>query len=193
VRRHGGSELRRHDGTEVDRPLDPIAELYSNVYAEPPYNGGPLFTRERFLERTNRQKDNDGFTLVTAHTGGELDGFAFGFPFPPGGWWRGDTTPQPPAEILQPPKFAVIELVVRKTQRGQGLGRALMNELLDGRPEPYATLLAEPDAPARAMYRRWGWQQIATVQPADDAPRLRRVSKVGHSQSSIAAIWTEAR
>ncbi|BCB81223.1 hypothetical protein GCM10022251_62850 [Phytohabitans flavus] len=167
-----GSQLRRHDPAEVDRLLDPIVELYSEVYAEPPYNGGPLFSRERFLDRTNRQKDNDGFTLVTAHTGSELDGFAFGFPFPAGGWWRGATTPQPPTEILHVPKFAVIELVVRKTRRGHGLGHFLMNALLDGRPEPYAMLLAEPDAPARTMYQRWGWQQVAAVQPADDAPWL---------------------
>lgn len=169
---HDGTELRRDDGEHVDRLLEPIAELYGEVYAEPPYNGGPLFTRERFLERTTRQKSNDGFTLVSAYTGPELQGFAFGFPFAAGGWWRGITTPQPSAEILQALKFAVIELVVRKTQRGHGLGRALMTALLGGRTEPYATLLAKPDAPARTIYQRWGWQQVATVQPTDDAPRL---------------------
>jgi GNAT superfamily N-acetyltransferase len=165
-----GVELSHHDGADIDATLDEIADLYERVYAEPPYNGGPLFSRTRFLERTDTQKTAAGFSLVVARAAGELAGFSFGFTFGAGRWWGGKTQPAPPADVLEPAKFAVIELVVGKPWRGQRVGRALMTSLLAKRSEPYATLLSEPDAAARRIYEHWGWHHVADVQPADDAP-----------------------
>lgn len=165
-------EIRRHDGNAVDRLLGEIADLYEQVYAEPPYHGGPLFSRERFLERTNRQRRADGFELVTVRAGSALVGFSFGFTFAPGRWWRGQTLPEPPPEIVNASKFAVIELVVDQGWRGGGLGRELLTRLLADRPETYAMLLAEPTAPARQIYQRWGWRHVADVRPSTDAPRM---------------------
>jgi GNAT superfamily N-acetyltransferase len=165
-----GIDLTRHDGSDVDGWLDEIAGLYEVVYAEPPYNGGPLFSRMRFLERTNEQKTAPGFTLVTARAGDDLVGFSFGFTFGAGRWWGGTIRPQPAAEVLAPEKFAVIELVVAKPWRGRGLSSALMTMVLSDRPERYATLLSEPEAPARRIYEHWGWRHATDVRPADDAP-----------------------
>lgn len=167
-----GVALHRHTGADVDQLLDEIAELYEVVYAEPPYNGGSVFSRERMLERTRVQREASGFTLIAARQGDELVGFSFGFTFAEGCWWGGKTTPEPPADVLAPPKFAVIELVVAKSWRGRRLSTALMGAVLAGRVEPYATLLSEPDAPARRIYDHWGWQHVADVQPAEDAPYM---------------------
>jgi hypothetical protein len=120
----------------MDRLIGPIADLYESAYAEPPYGGGPLFSRERFLERTGRQRHNEGFEIVTAHDGDELAGFAFGFTFAPGRWWGGTTTPDPPTEAVDSATFAVIELVVGRAWRGRGIARGA-----DGRAA---------DRPARA-------------------------------------------
>lgn len=162
--------LTRHGGTDVDEMLDEIAALYEVVYSEPPYNGGPLFSRERFLDRTHSQKTAPGFELITARVGGELMGFSFGFTFDAGRWWGGRTEPPTSAEVMALPKFAVIELVVAKKWRGQGISSALMRTLLAERSEPLATLLSEPDAQARRIYEHWGWKHAANVQPADDGP-----------------------
>lgn len=170
-------EYRRGGGDDVVRLIGPIADLYEAAYAEPPYGGGPLFSRERFLERTGRQRHNDGFEIVTAHDGDELAGFAFGFTFPPGRWWGGATTPDPPIEVVDNSTFAVIELVVGPTWRGHGVARTLMDALLNGRPEPQAMLLSEPDAPARQIYKHWGWVHVADVRPADDAPAMHALVK----------------
>ena len=116
-----------------------------------------------FRRRFDRQVALSGFTLVTATADGDLAGFAYGLPFEAGKWWKGAIA-EPPESIKSPPKFAVVELVLCKPYRGKGLGRRLMDELLKDRPEPYATLLSNPKAPARQVYDRWGWRKVGTVQ-----------------------------
>ncbi|MCG5218315.1 GNAT family N-acetyltransferase [Streptosporangium sp. KLBMP 9127] len=143
-------------------------DAYEEIYVEPPYGGGPLFGRDRFRERTRGQVARPGFALVPAVDGPALAGFAFGFTMGAGRWWGGEAT-RPSDEILNAPKIAVIELILRKPYRGKGIGRRLLRELLDGRAEPYATLLSHPDAPAHDLYERWGWHVVATCRPAPDA------------------------
>ncbi|MEU0518176.1 GNAT family N-acetyltransferase [Streptosporangium sp. NPDC006007] len=146
----------------------PYVDLYEEIHAEPPYLSGPLYARERFIHRTAGQVRREGFTLVSAHDGPALAGFAFGLPFPAGRWWGGDASPGP-ANVVAAEKFAVIELGVHAAYRGRGIGRRLLEDLLTDRAAPYAVLLAHPDAPAHAMYRRWGWQVVGTVRPAPDS------------------------
>src|SRR4051794_34487946 len=98
--------------------LDEFAELYEQVYAEPPYGGGPKYSRDAFVSRTKDQLTRPGFTLITARTAGSLIGFTFGFEMTPGGWWANATPP--PAEIWRASKFAVIELLVAVVHRGEG-------------------------------------------------------------------------
>ena len=148
--------------------LDELATVYLEVYAEPPYNSGPLVSEDAFRGRTGRQAVRDGFTIITAREGRTLVGFSFGLPFAAGAWWAGAATP-PPGDVLAGEKFAVIELVVRKPWRGRGLGRRLLAELLAGRPEPFAILTAVAAAPARELYARWGWEQTGTAQHTPDA------------------------
>ncbi len=166
-------ELRRHDGTEALAMLDRLADVYQQVYSEPPYDSsGTMNERQTFLDRTTAQAQRDGFQLVTAHPHSALEeiaGYSFGLPFP--AWWRGASTEEP-AELDGVSRFAVIELIVHASWRGHGLGRALMDELLASRPEEYATLLSRPDTAARQMYRRWGWRKIDEVQPYADAPTM---------------------
>ncbi|WP_327047326.1 GNAT family N-acetyltransferase [Microbispora sp. NBC_01189] len=154
--------------TAADAFDDEYADVYMEIRAEPPYNSGPLYRRDRFLERTHTQAQNPGFTLVAAEDGDTLAGFAFGLPFPAGRWWGGETT-LGPAEVVAADKFAVIELNLREPYRGRGIGRRLLDELMSGRQESYAVLLSLPTAPAHAMYERWGWRVVGTCRPAPDA------------------------
>lgn len=168
----GDVEFVHYRGPEAARALsEEYADVYTEIYAEPPYNSGPLYSRGRFLERTGRQVHRPGFELLAAVDVDTraLAGFCFGFSFGEGGWWGGETT-EPPAEVLTAEKVAVIELVLRKAYRGRGYGKALLEAFLAGRPEPWATLLAHPAAPAHARYERWGWRKVGTVRPAPDAP-----------------------
>lgn len=146
-----------HDRRAALDLLDELADLYQQVYAEPPYNSAAKFSRPRFLDRTRDQALASGFRLVTAHRGRALAGFAFGFSMMPGAWWANASAP--PREVREGDKYAVIELVVSKPERGQGLGRRLLDKLLAGRPERYATLATVIEADAYEMYRRWGWKK----------------------------------
>lgn len=148
----------RLDGFEAIEPLEECADLYVQVYAEPPYNGAPKFSRDRFLSRTRRQMTSAGFTMVTARRDGVLAGFAFGFSMAAGSWWANASPPE--AEVLNAAKFAVVELVVDRRHRGKGLGTSLLRRLLQQRPEPYATLAAVIGSYAYDWYLRSGWRKV---------------------------------
>jgi hypothetical protein len=81
----------------------------------------------------------------------------------PGQWFNNPRT-EPPAEIKDRPKFAIMEWMVRKPYRQQGIGSKLLKTILSSRPEPYAILAANPDAPARQIYELLSWTYTGTTQ-----------------------------
>lgn len=160
----------RGDGEATLAMLDEITELYLQVHREPDQGSGPLYHEDAFRTRTRNQVQRDGFTIVWARSSAaDLVGFSFGVPLAAGQWWTGNASP-PPAQILESPKFAVIELMVRQEWRGRGLGRRLLDELIGERPEPYATLTTRTNTPIRRRYARWGWEQVGTAQHTPEAP-----------------------
>lgn len=151
--------LARHTGTAASALVSELGDVYADARAEPPYIGGELWSRDAFVARTTKQAADPGFLVVTGRVETVLVGFAFGLPFAAGQWFKHDTTP--PKPILDAPKFAVIELNVRQAWRNRGIGRVLLDALLDRRPEPYAILSNLPDTAARQMYERWGWRKVS--------------------------------
>jgi GNAT superfamily N-acetyltransferase len=140
------------------KELDELADLYARMYAKPPYNGGPKYSRHAFLSRIKEQMARPGFTLITAREAGALIGFSCGFQMSLYGWW-GNATQAPP-DVLRALKFAVIELLVDGCHRGRGIGGSVIEQLLTDTDEEYATLAARPDAAAHTMYLRWGWNAV---------------------------------
>jgi GNAT superfamily N-acetyltransferase len=151
------ADLSRHVGHIPLGMLDEMADLYERVYAEPPYNSAPKFSRTRFVSRTREQAMSQDFVLVAARRDRVLAGYTFGYPMPSGSWWVAASRPS--NGILASSKFAVIELMVDKPHRRKGIGRALLSGLLNGRPEPYATLAAVIEADAYGWYLRNGWRK----------------------------------
>lgn len=162
-------------GPERGRPLaGQLRDLYAEVYAEPPYCEGPELV-ERFARHLEDEWQRPGFAMVAALDGARLDGgrlvgAAYGWMMPAGRWFR-NATEEPPAEIRDADKFAVMEWMVRPAHRRAGIGRLILDRLLAGRPEPWAILAANPHAPAREIYRRLGWQPCGHTEP-DVLPRM---------------------
>lgn len=165
-------QIRHLDSTHILTIMDDLANAYQIAYSDDPDIGHSIYAREAFVERTSAQAKSPGFKFVAAYNGDQMAGFSFGLPFSAGRWWRGDSDTEPPPGIANSDKFAVIELAILPEFRSQGLATRLMRSLLDDRPEPYATLLADQHGHARSIYERWGWRAVQRLRPAPDVPPL---------------------
>ncbi|MFG1887504.1 GNAT family N-acetyltransferase [Micromonospora sp. NPDC049051] len=160
-----GLELRHHTADQAAGLIDRLVELYLMVYAD----GGEFHSEDRYRRQLAGHMQRDGWDLVTATVDGELVGYIYGFPLPAETrWWGGIHEPIPAGFTNEDGKrtFAISELMVAPDWRRRGIARSLHDELLAGRAEERATLLAEPgNAPAQAAYRSWGWRQVTKLRP----------------------------
>jgi ribosomal protein S18 acetylase RimI-like enzyme len=145
----------------VNAVVADLRGVYAAVFSEPPYHEGPAMA-DRFAGWLADESRLPGFRLVASYDGGQLVGFAYGYTKAPGDWWR--HADRPPVETIgAAEKFAVMEWAVLPSRRGKGIGRRLLEALLAGRPEPYATLAVNPASDARIIYERWGWRQVGST------------------------------
>ncbi|MPZ81754.1 MAG: GNAT family N-acetyltransferase [Actinophytocola sp.] len=152
------------DGEQAAQHRDELTELYTEVYAEPPYEWGQEHA-ELFAERFDGQRRQDGFTLVEACDQGQLVGMGFGVTLLPNTpWWQNLTTPvsKTITEEHSNRTFALVELLVRAPWRRQHVAETMHDLLLTDRVEERATLTVLPAAEAaQAAYRKWGWHRAA--------------------------------
>ncbi|WP_084265344.1 GNAT family N-acetyltransferase [Actinomadura macra] len=149
-------DIQHLDREATREQFSEIESLYAEAF--PRSDLGDYRARMRHL------LGSSGFEAVTAHLDATLTGFAYGGPLTAGSsWWNG-LVPAPPAGFTTETgrrTFAVIDLAVRSTHRGHGLGRRLLDELVAGRTEERATLATSPDEhEIQRMYRRWGWRHV---------------------------------
>jgi ribosomal protein S18 acetylase RimI-like enzyme len=167
-----GITFRLLAGDDVQGEHDPeLLALRAEVCGD---GQAPAEAAARRLRVRRRQP---GFVLAEARHGGYLVAYASGLPLRPStSWWKDLTTPLPADVTAEYPgrTFALTELLVRPSWRRQGIGRALHDLILGGRPEERATLTVPPGAQAaQAAFRAWGWRRIARTRgPAPGAPVL---------------------
>ncbi|HYN92565.1 MAG TPA: GNAT family N-acetyltransferase [Pilimelia sp.] len=161
-----GVVLAAYDATAARPLLDRLVEVYLEVYGD---TGDPFHAEDRYRRQLAGHLTAPGWRLVTAAVGAELAGYAYGFPLPAHSrWWEGLRTAVP-ANFTDEDgtrTFAVSEIMVRVRWRRRGVARALHDALLAGRPEPRATLLADPaNVPAQTAYADWGWRKVGRLRP----------------------------
>lgn len=154
-----------------------LTDVYARVYGVPPYAGDPFFAVETFESRLRGAFEMDGFELVTARLeDGTLAGYIHGVTLTTDRpWWvsLGDVAP---AEVRKAAEagdvFWLRELMVLPEETDQGIGRALHDEMVQGRAESWTTLTCITDnEPARSAYPRWGYEVLPrTIKHAEESP-----------------------
>lgn len=152
------------NGDVVGQHIDELAALYTEVYADPPYEWGDEHVA-LFKKWFDVQRRQDGFTFIEAREQDQLVAIGFGVTLLPNTpWWQNLTTPMGEAITQEYPKrtFALVELLVRAPWRRQHIAKTIHDLLLKSRIEERATLTVLPAAEAaQAAYRKWGWQTVA--------------------------------
>ncbi|WP_405787665.1 GNAT family N-acetyltransferase [Streptomyces sp. NBC_01367] len=167
------SRIRRQSGLTPDLRAT-IADVYAQVRAD--LLDHPNYRVDVFLERLDRHAAEPGWAVAVAYTSdGAAVGYAYANTVGPGDrWWKRMTVPVTPRFTARD-TVAVKEIGVIPAQRGVGLARRMHDALLDGRAEPYATLMVNPAAgegKVMRLYEGWGYREIGAVQPSPEAPWL---------------------
>ncbi|WP_329791120.1 GNAT family N-acetyltransferase [Lentzea sp. DG1S-22] len=141
-----------------------VFRLYRSGFAGPPYSE----TEEeiaRFTDgRFDRSMATPGAHGFVAWRGETVAGLVYGWPARgevPGdrGYALVHSCVAPHLHhLLRPPAFEVVELVVDPAHRRRGLGRLLLDRIVEGHAT--AWLGTHPDAPARRLYESAGWTVI---------------------------------
>ncbi len=163
------------DATLAGRRLEPICELYDEVFSQPPFlwlDDESELHRERLIGLLQ----DPTFGLVIARAGDELIGFGYGFSLAPDTtrWQRLDRSlPEDVAAEWPGRTFVLFDYAVRRTHRGQGIGRLVHDQLLGSRSEERATLTVQPTAlDTKRVYEHLGWRKLGQMEggPGAAAP-----------------------
>jgi ribosomal protein S18 acetylase RimI-like enzyme len=161
----GGRATAEENHEEICRLYDATFSVKPFVWIEP----------ESAEHSANlvRLREELTFGIALSMIGGRLAGFAYGYRLPVDhGWWDG--FPQPlDADVTaewEGRTFALIDLAVEASYRGQGVGKQLISLLLRGRSEERAVLSVQPVAVrTQEIYRHLGWRKVGRKGPLDDA------------------------
>lgn len=102
-------------------------------------------------------------TCLVGEIDGDILGFLYGFDLLAHNWWPQRITPAleeaGESQWLED-AFELAEIEVDPAVHGQGLGSALLHTQLDNMPQSRALLATHPDNPARALYHRFGFEEL---------------------------------
>lgn len=146
---------------------DTVELIHREAYADAIGRGDPFETGAAPMERFDAYRRQPGFSLVIVYADDEPAGQSWGWPLQDdASWWQYLVDPAPGFDTREDGRrtFALSELMVRQRWAGQGIGRALHDEILRGRGEERAVLLVRPDNErAYTLYRRWGWRRVGAL------------------------------
>lgn len=156
--------IERLYGSEAAAVEDELRLIYTEAFAEPPYDKTEQDADNNF-RRFRSQVNKAGFRAVLARTAdGEPAAMAYGYPLSANtGWWDTLIEPVPDAMRREDGRrtFGLFELAVRSRWRRAGVATALHRALLADAPEDRVLLNTRPEADAaQAAYRAWGYRQV---------------------------------
>jgi ribosomal protein S18 acetylase RimI-like enzyme len=147
---------------DLVRRLDDVVSVYGEAMG---YRSELLHTRRGYIASHVRRS---GFRAVaTLTTEGRLVGFGYGYLGGPGQWWHDQVRsalPEPARERWLTDSFEVVELHVRPSAQGHGVGARQLRALL-AMADGTTVLLSTPEADeqrsrAWRLYRRFGFADV---------------------------------
>ena len=162
-----------------------LLDIYRSVFTGPPYRESEATVRQ-FGRALTEHVSRPGFKFVVALAGNgaasanrpaeDVAGFAYGYTSRPGQWWYDAVTnrlDQAVNATWMDDPFEVVELAVRPSYQGQGIGGRLHDALLQGLPHRTAVLsTAATETAAMHLYRKRGWVILSETFtfPGGDVP-----------------------
>lgn len=147
---------------DFDRHLDGVVEVYRLAMG---YASEVLYGRRAYMAEHARRP---GFRAVASlDERGSVLGFGYGYPSTPGQWWHDQVRaaiPRPQRAGWLEDCFEVVELHVRPSAQGHGLGATQLRMLLE-MATARTVLLSTPEADERQsrawrLYRRFGFVDV---------------------------------
>ena len=107
--------------------------------------------------------------FLVARDAADVSGFAYGYTGAYGHWWTDHVaralTAGQREEWLDPPHYEVVELHVLPARQRQGVGSALLAQLLTRQPHDRAVLSTQAASrKARTFYAKNGWSELTSVE-----------------------------
>jgi ribosomal protein S18 acetylase RimI-like enzyme len=161
------TRLDRLDGPATAAVSDRLVDVYRAAMGAAPFHETEV-EAGLFAGELAGELDEPGFRCWVASDDDRVVGFAYGYEtpaVPSEGWYgalRDAVGPGPDgAGRWLEGQFAVVWIAVRPERRGQGLGRRLLERLLEGATTERAWLITHDlDTPARALYRSLGFREL---------------------------------
>jgi ribosomal protein S18 acetylase RimI-like enzyme len=130
--------------------------------------GAGALSDEWARDRLPTHATRDDFVFLVACRGGAVVGFGYGYTGSYGQWWTEHVaaalTDRQREVWLDPPHFEIVELHVLPSSQRQGIGSALLAQLLSRQPHDRAVLSTQRGSrKARSFYAKNGWEELATI------------------------------
>jgi ribosomal protein S18 acetylase RimI-like enzyme len=149
--------------TDVDHLAAQIWPVYQTVFGD--FDSYEIWRADLF----DRHAARDGYRLVTAVDGSTLAGFGWGYTGQRGQFWSDLVCNSLPTAITDEwvgGHFELVELAVLPEYRGQGVGRALHDKLLESvTGRCLLSTTDDPADPAVRLYLSSGWRKLGVLRP----------------------------
>ncbi|XVV13970.1 GNAT family N-acetyltransferase [Actinoplanes sp. CA-131856] len=141
---------------------DRLHPVYRDCFSAPPWNETPEQIADYPVQLARQTSYPGAYGFIASGENGQIAAAVYGWPAPPALSRDNEfdmaiqaaVSPEI-AGLLVAPAVVVAELMVSPAHRRQGLGRALLERFVAGRPR--AWLATHPEADAVTLYESLGW------------------------------------